>query len=272
MTASLRVSGHFGELLQGRIGPGGPVVLVTLPCPVLGVSGRWLGGPGLALHGAGQRLTTPETARRMARALGLSLRGRFALRAEMEAGGGAGVSTAALAVLARLAGFDGPPLELARACIAAEGASDPLMFPRPERLLWASRAGRVLADLPPLPRLEILGGFFGPPRRTDPADMRFPDISDLIGPWHEASRFRDIAAIGGLASASAARTVALRGLSGDPTPGLARETGALGWCIGHTGAARGVIFAPGTMPRDAALALRRAGFRNVVNFRAGETR
>ena len=30
-----RVEGHFGELLQGRLGPAGPVVLVTLPCPVL---------------------------------------------------------------------------------------------------------------------------------------------------------------------------------------------------------------------------------------------
>ena len=25
------VHGHFGELLQGRLGPGGPVALVTLP-------------------------------------------------------------------------------------------------------------------------------------------------------------------------------------------------------------------------------------------------
>ena len=28
------VAGHFGEWLQGRLGPDGPVALVTLPCPV----------------------------------------------------------------------------------------------------------------------------------------------------------------------------------------------------------------------------------------------
>ncbi|TCP38104.1 hypothetical protein EV662_12129, partial [Rhodovulum marinum] len=31
------VAGHFGEFLQGRLGPDGPVVLVTLPCPALAV-------------------------------------------------------------------------------------------------------------------------------------------------------------------------------------------------------------------------------------------
>jgi len=35
MTRSVRISGHFGELLQGRLGPQGPVALITLPCPVL---------------------------------------------------------------------------------------------------------------------------------------------------------------------------------------------------------------------------------------------
>ncbi|WP_363322866.1 asparaginase domain-containing protein, partial [uncultured Alcanivorax sp.] len=27
------VTGHFGEWVQGRFGPEGPVVLITLPCP-----------------------------------------------------------------------------------------------------------------------------------------------------------------------------------------------------------------------------------------------
>ena len=38
MPVSVRVPGHFGELLQGRIGSDGPVALVTLPCPALGVT------------------------------------------------------------------------------------------------------------------------------------------------------------------------------------------------------------------------------------------
>ena len=37
---SVRVAGHFGELLQGRLGPSGPVALVSLPCPALWVEAR----------------------------------------------------------------------------------------------------------------------------------------------------------------------------------------------------------------------------------------
>ena len=76
------------------------------------------------------------------------------------------------------------PSDLARACVAVEGASDPLMFPAPERLLWASRRAEVLETLPPLPSFDVLGGFFGPNRRTDPRDANFPDISDLMARLH----------------------------------------------------------------------------------------
>ncbi|BAJ82867.1 BluE protein (plasmid) [Acidiphilium multivorum AIU301] len=34
----IAVLGHFGEFLQGRIGPGGPVALVTVPCAFPGPS------------------------------------------------------------------------------------------------------------------------------------------------------------------------------------------------------------------------------------------
>jgi hypothetical protein len=61
----------------------------------------------------------------------------------------------------------------------------------------------------------------------------------------------------------------MRGPAGDPTPGLARDLGALGWLRAHTGAARGLIFAPGTVPRGAHDALRAAGLRALVRFRGG---
>src|SRR3989338_2044615 len=108
------------------------------------------------------------------------------------------------------------PAELAAACHALEGATDPLMFPDPARLLWASRQGRVLAQLPPLPRFDIIGGFFGPPRRTDPADLHFSDISDLVAAWPAACA--SLPAIAQLASESARRCLALRGPPGDPPP------------------------------------------------------
>ncbi len=260
----VRVAGHFGELLQGRLGP--QVALITLPCPALAVEGWLQPGPGLALHGAGQRLMTPERARRFLHRLGAGLRGRVVLRAAMPAGGGAGASTAALVALARLAGADGDPRALARACIAAEGASDPLMFAAPERLLWASRSGQVLATLPPLPRLAVIGGFWGPDRRTEPGDHDFPAIGDLIGPWQAAAAAGDGVALARLASCSALRTLEARGPAGDPTPALARDLGAAGFVIAHTGSARALLFLPGRIPDGAAAALRRAGFRAMLRF------
>lgn len=265
----VRVAGHFGELVQGRIGRAGPVALITLPCPLPVVTARHIPGRGLCIHAAGQHLIAPERARRFLGGLGLRLTGRIALRAA-RAGTGAGVSTAVLVAIARLAGYAGPPGPLARACMASEGASDPLMFSQPERLLWASRRGEILADLPALPELEILGGFFGPPQRTDPADTRFPDVSDLVEDWMHAEG--DGARIAALASESGRRTLALRGPADDPTERLARETGALGWAIAHTGAARALVFAPGALPAGAAERLRGAGLRGLRRFRTGGAR
>lgn len=265
----VRVTGHFGELMQGRLGPAGPVALVSLPCPVLAVEAWHLPGPGLTIHGSGQRLLTPARALDLLDRLGLHLSGRVVLSASMPAGGGAGASTASLVAVARLAGADVPPPDLARACVMAEGASDPLMFGMPERLLWASRRGEVLGRLPALPRFDVIGGFFGPNRATDARDMDFPDISDLISPWRAATAHRDAGAIARLAATSAERTLALRGPVGDPTARLAGTLGALGFAIAHTGSARAFLFRPGTAPDNAAGRLRRAGFRQIVRFSFG---
>ncbi len=265
----VRVTGHFGELMQGRIGPTGPVALISLPCPVLAVEAWHLPGPGLSIHGAGQKLLTPARALDLLDRLGLHLTGRVVLSASMPAGGGAGASTASLVALARLAGADVGPPDLARACVMAEGASDPLMFGMPERLLWASRRGEVLSRLPALPRFDVIGGFYGPNRETDARDMDFPDISDLISPWRAASRYRDASAIARLASTSAERTLSLRGPAGDPTARVAEALGALGFAIAHTGSARALLFRPGEVPENAAARLRRVGFRQIVTFSFG---
>ncbi|WP_199178572.1 propanediol utilization protein [Acidimangrovimonas sediminis] len=259
------VAGHFGEFLQGRLGPQGPVALVTLPCPAL--RARASHRPGaFALHQPDARVMTRQAAARFLAGLGLPRRGRFVLKLDMPPGGGAGASTAARVALARAAAVQDPGA-IARACLASEGALDPLMFDHPARRLWASRLGRMLAPLPPPPRFEVLGGFLGPMRRTDPRDMAFPDIADLAAAWPGACT--DPAAAAALASASARRTLALRHPGGDPTEGLARRFGALGFAIGHTGAARALLFAPGTVPDAAPDALRAAGFRHVLRFRTG---
>ncbi|MFC3181184.1 propanediol utilization protein [Cypionkella sinensis] len=266
---SIRVAGHFGEVMQGRLGADGPVALITLPCPVLGVTARLQPGQGLSLSKASAAIMPKARAVKLLQMLGLSISGELHFSAEMPPGGGAGVSTAALVALARLAGWQGDPLTLARACVAVEGASDPLMLAAPMQVLWASRIGQVLDSLPPPPAMEVIGGFYGPPRRTDPADMDFPDIADLVPLWHAACLANDLAGAARVASLSASRSLAQRGARSDPTLSLAADLGALGCVIAHTGAARGLIFAPGAVPARAHSALQAAGLRGVVQFRAG---
>ncbi len=263
----IRVAGHFGELLQGRAGVGGPVALVTLPCAALGVTARQRPARQLVVHNAGQPLLSTARAHAFLSSLGLTSRNRMILRAQMPAGGGAGASTAALVAVARLADWRGQPETLARACLAAEGATDPLMFARPEQRLWASREARTLAHLPPLPRCEVIGGFFGPLTRTDASDRNFADISDLIAGWIAARG--DLPRLAALASQSADRCQQQRGTQTAPLRSLAADLGALGYVIAHTGAARGLIFAPGQVPSRARAAFLAAGARQIVQFRAG---
>lgn len=271
-TLQLRTIGHFGELMQGRLGAHGPLALISLPCPALAVTGRVMPNQGFALHCGGQRPLLPARATALLRILGLPAKGRFLLRAEMPVGGGAGASTAALVALARLAGWRGETAVLAKACLAVEGATDPLMFATPERMLWASRRAELLAELPALPAFTVIGGFFGPGQRTDPADSRFPDISDLLPDWQQAAVARDLPRLAALASTSAERTLDLRGAGNDPIRSLAADLGALGYVIAHTGAARGLIFAAGAVPSMVLPALRQAGLRGIVQFSAGGSR
>ncbi|MBY6163564.1 propanediol utilization protein [Mameliella alba] len=256
------VAGHFGEWIQGRFGPEGPVVLVTMACPDLGVSVDHHDAGPLSVAGVPPVLT-PDQAARFFELLGSDLLGQVRVTPDFPPGGGAGMSTAALVALGRLAGQEGPAI--ARACLAVEGASDPLMWPAPDRVLWASRRGEVLAETGPVPNCEVLGGFWGPPERTNPADEGFPDVRDLIEAWPAA----DLRGKAQLASESARRCTALRGPAGDPTERLAVELGALGFARAHTGPARALIYAPGTVPDGAETRLRRAGFGNVLRFRTG---
>ena len=252
----LCIAGHFGELLQGRVE--GRLALVSLPCPVLAVRSGGQGTPGLI---------GPRRVQALCRTLGLPVPAALpALSADMPLGGGAGSSTAALVAVARVLGWEGAPEDLARACVLAEGASDPLMFPAPERLLFAPREGEVLRALPPLPRFEVVGGFLGEGARTLAEDQDFPDIADLLPDWPG-----DLPRMAALAAESARRTLAHRGPAGDPTAALAHDLGAPGWLIAHTGSARGMIFAPGAVPPHAAAALREAGMTGVIHFPGGST-
>ncbi len=84
-----RVFGHFGQLLQGRFGPSGPVALVTLPCPGLWAEADVAPSGQMALYQP-VKVVGLAGLHRVLRRLGLPVRGRFRLRVNMPPGGGAG--------------------------------------------------------------------------------------------------------------------------------------------------------------------------------------
>lgn len=260
----VRVAGHFGELLQGRLGPDGPVALITLPCPALGVTATVAPAPQLTIRHDGRETMDEARLRAFLSALGLSERKNVTLSADAPPGGGAGVSTAALVAVARAAGVD--EARIAEACLAVEGAVDPLMLEEPSAWLWASREADTIRPIAPPPPMDIVGGFWGAPERTAPEDASFPDIADLAARWDAAAG--DLSALAAIASDSAARTTALRGPAGDPTAALVEEFGALGWARAHTGSARALIFPSGSAPVGAEARLAALGFDQTLRFRS----
>lgn len=264
---SCAVAGHFGEFLQGRLGAQGPVSLITVPCPALSVSASWNREGPLLLH-TPKRLLTRGDISKIGNALKINPRGRLILRSDMPPGGGGGASTAALMAVTRLfAGRELRPEQIAQICLRIEGASDPLMHPNPERLLWASRAGKILRQLPALPRFEVIGGFDGPVQRTRAGDQNFADISDLVARWPDACAV-GAGPVAALSSASAWRNFERRGGNTlAPLTECAKNLGALGIVAAHTGSARGLLFAPGSSGLiSAPAALRSLGMTGVTRF------
>ncbi|WP_406870359.1 propanediol utilization protein [Thioclava sp. 'Guangxiensis'] len=270
----LRVAGHFGEFLQGRIGSTGPVALVSVPCPVLGVTLDVRAAPTGHVHDP-QRLLPAGALAQIQRMLRRPLRGAVRLGASMVAGAGCGASTAALTALIRHMAPALPASQIMRLCWKIEGASDPLAHAYPDCHLWASRQGESLGVLPAPPPMRLIGGLWGAPEPTRPQDQHFADISDLLPSWRAACLRGDLAQVAALAAQSAARTTALRGPAADPTSGLACEVGALGYLRAHTGSARALVL-PLSASRQQCDAirdrLRAAGYGRVVEFTLGQRR
>lgn len=258
----IRVAGHFGEFLQGRLGPDGPVGLVTVPCAALGAEA--VAEPGrFSVAGSSEK-----AAQQLFDATGGVPDMRFRVTCDAPLGAGAGMSTAALMAVAQAAGRSVTAQDLQ----AVEGAVDPLMLDDPGAVLWASREARVLQSFCTLPEFTIVGGFYGDEIRTDAGDENFPDITDIVAFWADAVARQDRAALAGIATEAARRTTALRGPNADPTEDLARELGALGMVRAHTGSARGLLFAPGKVSGHVGAALVEAGLKDVLHFQTGGAR
>jgi uncharacterized protein involved in propanediol utilization len=270
-TRSLTLSGHFGEFLQGRIGSG-PVALVTLPAPMPVVTVTAVPTNNFGVHASdGLRAVDLRRVRQVAAIDGMLPRLTFVTRYHMRPGSGTGTSTATLLAIREMVSRSPQKPEDTGALLARiEGATDPLMFPDPAGLLWASREGRVLGQLPKPPAFDVIGGFFGPPTPTNPKDQDFPDISDLVGDWKAAALVGDHARLGELATESALRTTRhKRRPLPDALMECARATRAVGIAIAHTGSARALLFRPGEGDRQKAADLSRdIGLKHVVCFRS----
>ena len=268
-TRIARVSGHFGEWLQGKLGDNGPVALISVQCPAFWVQVAWSSSDAFAYNSEIAGLSV-DKAQAILDALQILPHAKIYGHTNTPVGAGLGASTASLVALAKAASKRDLDTEvIANACLSVEGATDPLMYPGFDRLLWASRAAKVLARYAPPPRFEVLGGLIGSRQITDPNDNNFPDIGDLLKAWPEATKNGNLQNVGELATESYQRTTKLRDATPEPTMDLAKELGAIGIIRAHTGSARGFLFQPGTVPATGLHSLAEAGYSDATQFITG---
>jgi uncharacterized protein involved in propanediol utilization len=264
---------HHGEVMQGVFYSSDGIVehgLVTLPCPLFGSHARF------SPLRAGPLTVDPANrlrARRAAR-LTLDVLGRTACGGELRLDSnvplcwGCGSSTADVlaAIRATADAFEAdlPPEWIARLAVAAETASDSLMYDTAHAVLFAQRRGSTLLDLGgPLPSLLVLGfnteGQHGvdtlglPPCQYSAWEIEA--FRPLLGLLRRAVERQDAALVGRVATASTTimqRHRPKRGMS--HLLALAEEVGACGVQVAHSGTVAGLLFAP----RHGAAAIERA--------------
>ncbi len=239
------IAGHFGELVQGRLGPDGPVALVTLHRNSLVTKVSYAPATGPLMIETVPNEKIRRIAKWMLEEAGRAdMGGVLKLERTADPGNGVGSSTAdllgTLRVIGSAIGRKLPPEEEAALCLEVEGAVDPLMFETP--VVFASREGRVIDRLGPMPDMRVVGIFAGPPQRTDPDDCDFPDVSSLITELSDAVAADDLDRLGEIATRSAELNQVR-----NPNPAwlemrsIAQSTGAAGVVVAHTGPAIGVL-------------------------------
>jgi uncharacterized protein involved in propanediol utilization len=283
------VRAHHGEVVQGLFYAADGQLehgLVTLPCPLFATRARFRplrSGP-LAVE-PGDRARARAAARLTLDALGRTgWGGSLRLESNVPLRWGCGSSTAdVLATVRAVADAFGAVLApewIARLCVAAEGASDSLMFGAGRAVLFAQRRGTLLLDLGgPLPPVRVLGfnteGVHGVETLALPpipySAWEAEAFQPLLGLLRRAVEAQDPALLGRVATASTVITQRHRPKRHMPELlRLARETGALGVQVAHSGTVAGLLFAPGgaasgsvAKARDG---LRRLGVRRSWEF------
>ncbi len=252
----IRINGHFGEFIQGILNDG-TLGLISLPCNKYYVTLQ-KGMTGETNHVTDLNQIFGDIGERRIHSLEVNT--------NMVAGGGSGYSTALrMAIIKHTFGALSQDETLDK-LLMCEKAIDPLFFPNFEHVLWCSRIAKIASDTPPLPLMEICGGFYGQPEFTSPEDMNFALIGDLVEQWKSATKIEEFAEI---STESAKRTLHLRGSKNDLIFDLANEFNALGVVIAHTGSLRGLIFRPDETPNKLENNLSLRGFVEPVKFRVG---
>ena len=283
-------SHHHGELMQGAVWRDGQLVscLITMPGRGVGSTARF--------SGQGSLEVVPTWKQKAARAasltlehLGLPVAGRLEVECSVATGVGLGSSTCdVVATIRAVAAACGVVLDVgtvARLAVAAEGASDPIMF-EGEMVLFAQRHGRVLESFGAwIPRYAVMS-FDADPASGGVDTLGLPvpvyasselaAFEDMIDRAREAFGRRDAGALASLAAIATEsatlnqRLLPLRNF--ERIRRLAEESGALGVQISHSGTIGGLLFEPGldqTREGRVAERLRAFGARPLGLFTTG---
>lgn len=256
---------HHGEVLQGVFHADGGLMrgLVTLPCTVYSTRAVFTPDPG------GQVTVSPDWKGKARRAAELAVRaltppgapvpgGHLELTGDVPLCRGYGSSTSDVlaAIHAVKDAFVGslPPEDVAQLAVQAETASDSLMFDE-STVLFAQREGTVIEDFGyRMPPLRVLGFGSRPegggkgvdtlslaPARYKQGEIElFDNLRTML---REAIHTKDVALLCSVASRSTEinqRHLPIPRL--DSVQAAARETGALGVQVAHSGDIAGLLF------------------------------
>jgi uncharacterized protein involved in propanediol utilization len=258
------IHAHHGEIVQGMFYSSDGTVehgLVTLPCTLYRTRVRFRplrSGP-LTVE-PGDRVRAKAAARLTLDALGRTgWGGAIRIESNVPIQWGCGSSTTdVLAAIRAVADAFGAVLEpawIAGLAVAAETASDSLMFGPGRAVLFAQRRGRVLLDLGgPLPAVRVLG--FNTEGERGVATLTLPPVPysaweieayrAVLGLLRRAVEEQDPGLLGRVATGSTLIMQRHRPKRHMPELlRLAKEAGALGVQVAHSGTVAGFLFEPG---------------------------
>lgn len=257
-TVTARAPGSCGELIQGALA--GVDLQLSCPIDVAAEAQLAFGGQVPLLEGLPRHPKVRAAIHAFLGHEGAGVMGRLRLSNPLPRGKGFGTSTAdiAAALSALAAGLSRPvtPVDLARAALTVE-PSDGTLFPG--IALFDHRRGQVHGSLGDPPPLEVLiydtGGTVNTARFNDRPDLarrnqaKEPMVREALALAWEGLRRGDVEAIGAAATLSArAHQALLPKACLEPVLALAREVGAVGVNVAHSGTLLGILLDPRRTP------------------------